>query len=124
MPSLTQAHAALAATSLLGFLVRGVWMMRGSPLLGRPWVKITPHVIDTLLLLSGIALVARYQLYPTQQPWLAAKLTALVAYIILGSLALRRGKTRAIRVCAFLSALAVFAYMLTVASTRAPFPLT
>ncbi len=119
---MTQAHAGLALISLVGFVIRGVWMMRGSPMLTRRWVRIAPHVIDTLLLLSGVALVIRYQIYPTEQSWLAAKLLALVVYIVVGSIALKRGRTRVIRVTAFFAALMVFAYMLAVANTRLVMP--
>ncbi len=117
-----QVHAGLALLSLLGFVIRGVWMMRGSPMLTRRWVKIAPHFIDTLLLLSGVTLVIHYRIYPTEQSWLAAKLLALVVYIVVGSIALKRGKTRVIRVTAFFAALMVFAYMLAVANTRLPMP--
>ena len=97
-------------------------MMRGSPMLARRWVRIAPHLIDTLLLLSGVTLVVHYRIYPTEQAWLAAKLLALVVYIVVGSIALKRGKTRAVRVTAFFAALIVFAYMLAVANTRLAMP--
>ena len=122
MLSMIQAHAGLALTSLVGFVIRGVWMMRGSPMLTRRWVKIAPHVIDTLLLLSGVTLVIHHQIYPTEKSWLAAKLLALVVYIVVGSIALKRGRTRVIRVTAFFAALMVFAYMLAVANTRLVMP--
>ena len=123
MVTMTQAHAALALVSLSGFVLRGVWMMRDSAMLTQRWVKVFPHVVDTLLLLSGIALVLQYRIYPNEQPWLAVKLTALVAYIVFGSIALKRGKTRVIRLTAFFAALAVFGYMLLVATTRSPLPM-
>ncbi len=123
MVTMTQAHAALALLSLSGFVLRGVWMMQGSTMLNRRWVKVSPHVVDTFLLLSGLALVLNYHIYPTEQPWLAGKLTALIAYVVLGSIALKRGKTRVIRMTAFVAALAVFGYMLLVATTRSPLPM-
>ncbi len=123
MVTLTQAHAALALLSLSGFVLRGVWMMQGSTMLAQRWVKVSPHVVDTFLLLSGLALVLNYHIYPNEQPWLAAKLTALIAYIVVGSIALKRGKTRVIRMTAFVAALAVFGYMLLVATTRSPLPM-
>ena len=117
-----QIHAGLALTSLVGFVIRGVWMMRGSPMLTRRWVRVAPHFVDTLLLLSGVALVFHYRVYPTEQSWLAAKLLALLVYIVVGSIALKRGKTRVIRVTSFFAALIVFAYMLAVANTRLAMP--
>ena len=97
-------------------------MLRNSSLLNRRWVRIAPHIVDALLLFSGIVMVVGFHLYPTSQPWLAVKLVALVAYIILGSIALKRGRTRAIRTAALLSSLAVFSYILAVALTHEPVP--
>ena len=93
-------------------------MLTGSDLLQRPWVKIGPHVVDTLLLVTGIWLVVQTYQYPWDHAWLAAKLVALVAYIVLGSIALRRGRTRAIRAAALVAALTVFGFMVAVAVTR------
>jgi uncharacterized membrane protein SirB2 len=76
------------------FLLRYLWMLRGSPLLQRRWVRILPHVNDTLLLVSGLAMALRLQQSPFTQTWLTAKLVALLAYILLGSIALKRGRTR------------------------------
>ena len=122
MTWLKQAHVLFALTSLVGFVLRGYWMIAGSPRLQRRWVQVAPHFVDTFLLLSGVWLVLASGLYPTQQPWLAAKLVALVFYIVLGSLALKRGKTRAIRLVAFVAALGAFAYISSAALTRQPLP--
>jgi uncharacterized membrane protein SirB2 len=115
---LKQLHVSFVAVSLVGFSVRGVWMLMDSDLLQRTWVKIAPHFIDTLLLVTGVWLVVQTYQYPWDHPWLAAKLVALVAYIVLGSIALRRGRTRGIRATALVGALAVFGYMVAVAVTR------
>jgi uncharacterized membrane protein SirB2 len=119
---LKQAHVVFALLSLSGFVLRGYWMMGEAAALQRRWVKIVPHVVDTLLLLSGIALIVSLGLYPTQQPWLAAKLVALLLYIVLGAVALRRGKTYKVRVGAFFGALVVFAYITAAAFTHQPLP--
>ena len=115
-------HVACVALSYAGFLVRGVWMMRGSPLLARRWVAIAPHVVDTLLLASAIGLAYLLRLNPLAQPWLAAKIVALVLYIVLGTIALKRGRTRAIRIGAWIAAQLVFLYIVAVALTRSPTP--
>ena len=52
------------------------------------------------------------------QPWLVAKLVALVVYVVLGSIALRRGRTQQIRAIAFVMALATFAYIVGVALSK------
>ena len=36
--------------------------------------------------------------YPATHAWLTAKVIGLLAYIVLGSLALKRGRTKAIRI--------------------------
>jgi uncharacterized membrane protein SirB2 len=119
---LKQLHLLTIAITLLLFVLRGIWMMAGSPRLQARWVRIVPHVNDTLLLASGIGLAAIIQQYPLVHGWLTAKLLALLAYIALGTVALRRGKTRAVRIAAWVAALVVFAYMLAVARAHDPFP--
>ncbi len=93
-------------------------MLMQSPLLQSRVAKVVPHIIDTLLLLSGIALAINLQQYPFTVGWLTAKLIALLAYIVFGSVALKRGKTRQQRIIAFIIALAFFAYLVMVALTR------
>lgn len=104
------------------FLLRGLWMMRESDLLRRRWVKVLPHIIDTLLLGSALIMVFLSRQYPFVQPWLTAKVLALLVYIVLGSVALKRGRTRAMRRWAFAAALATFAYIVAVALTRHAMP--
>ena len=111
-------HMSCAALSGSLFLLRGIWMLRGSPMLQRRWVKIAPHLIDTLLLASALAMVIWSAQYPFVQGWLTAKVLALIAYIVLGGIALKRGKTMAVRATAFAAALAVFAYIVLVAITK------
>ena len=61
-------------------------------MLQQRWVKIVPHVVDTLLLVSALTLVFWSDQYPFEQPWLTAKVLALIVYIALGTIALKRGK--------------------------------
>jgi uncharacterized membrane protein SirB2 len=81
-----------------------------------------PHLIDSLLLFSGIWMAVKLHLSPVNSPWLTAKLFVLVIYIALGFVALRRGRTRRVRTMAFVAALACFAYIGLVAHTRSAFP--
>lgn len=113
-------HMTCAALSLAFFVVRGAWMMRGSPLLARRWVRIAPHVVDTALLASAIALAAMIGNYPLTHAWLTAKVLGLVVYIALGTVALKRGRTLRVRIAAFAGALVVFAYIVSVAFTKSP----
>jgi uncharacterized membrane protein SirB2 len=120
--SLKHFHMGCAALSGTLFLLRGKWMLRASPLLQQKWVRIAPHVIDTLLLASAIGLAVWSHQYPGQQPWLTVKLVALLGYIVLGSIALKRGRTKGQRQAALVAALALFLYIGMVAVTKRPFP--
>lgn len=113
-------HVTAATLSLAFFLLRAWWSVREVPLLQRRWVKIAPHLIDTALLGLGVTLMVLLSAWPHQQPWLAAKLIALLGYIGLGTLAIKRGRTPAVRGVAALAAVATFAYMLGAAVTHSP----
>jgi uncharacterized membrane protein SirB2 len=117
-----QIHMASAAASFSLFLLRGLWMLGQSPRLRALWVRILPHLIDTLLLASAIALAVMSRQYPVEQHWLTAKVVALLLYIGLGMVALKRGRTRTIRTLAWLAALGVFVYIVSVAVSRNPLP--
>ena len=95
-------------------------MMRESPLLAHRAVKIVPHVVDTVLLASAIALAVMIGQYPFTASWLTAKLIGLIFYIALGTLALRRAPTRRGRVTAWIVAQLVFFYIVAVAVTKDP----
>ena len=111
-------HMACAALSGSLFVLRGIWMLSESAMLQRRWVRIAPHVVDTLLLASALILVIWSRQYPFVQNWLTAKIIALIVYIALGAIALKRGRNKTVRVCAFIAALAVFAYIGLVAMTK------
>jgi uncharacterized membrane protein SirB2 len=115
-------HVTCVALTFLSFTVRAHWMLRGSPLLSRRWVRIVPHGIDTILLLSGIALMFVVHQYPVTDNWLSAKLIGLVLYIGLGTVALKRGRKRSTRLAALAGAYAVFFYIVAVALSREPIP--
>ncbi|MEO8598984.1 MAG: SirB2 family protein [bacterium] len=116
--SIRHFHVTCAVLSGSLFLLRGFWMLRNSPTLQRRWVRIAPHVIDTLLLTSALVMVFWSGQYPFVQNWLTAKVIALVVYIGLGTVALKRGRTRTVRIGAFIGAVLVFAYIVGVALTR------
>ncbi|MBI3042571.1 MAG: SirB2 family protein [Betaproteobacteria bacterium] len=117
---LMQVHVACAVLSYAGFFTRGVWMIRDSPLLERRWVRIVPHVNDTILLAAAIALAVMLRQYPLVHGWLTAKVIGLVFYILLGMAALRPGRTKSARVAAWIGAQAAFLYIVAVAYTRNP----
>ncbi|MDH4134729.1 MAG: SirB2 family protein [Gammaproteobacteria bacterium] len=115
-------HMTCAALSLGGFVLRGIWMLRDSPLLRARLTRILPHINDTVLLGSALWLAFRIEQYPFVHGWLTAKVLALLAYIVLGSIALKRGKTKTVRAAAYVLALIAFLYIVGVALTRNPLP--
>src|SRR5690625_647029 len=88
-PIMKHLHMTLAFLTLFSFALRGIWMMRRSPLLHQRWVKIAPHIIDTLLLVTALILAGILRYNPGAHPWLMAKIIALVVYIVLGVIAFR-----------------------------------
>jgi uncharacterized membrane protein SirB2 len=120
--SVKHIHMACAAVSASLFLLRGIWMLRASKRLQQRWVRIAPHVVDTLLLASAITLAVWSGQYPFAQGWLTAKLFALLGYVALGTIALKRGRSRAARGAAFIGALALFAYIVAAAVTKHALP--
>ncbi len=113
-------HLTAVALTITGFVVRGILLFRDSPLMSTFWVKKLPHKIDTVLLLSGITLAWMTHQSPLEQPWLATKLLALLLYIGLGLVVFRFAKTGSIQLAAWLAAMAVFGFMVSVAMTKSP----
>ena len=120
MDILKAVHVGSAMLSITGFVLRGVWMLQGSPLLKARATRILPHVVDTLLLGSAIALTLRISQYPFVHAWLTAKVLALLVYIVLGSIALKYGRSRRVRALSYGMALGVFLYIVAVAIARSP----
>lgn len=120
-PILRQIHifAVLASGAL--FAARGL----GLNVLGWTWVMIPPlrygsYAIDTVLLLAAISLAVITSQYPFVDGWLTAKILLLVIYILLGSFALKRGRTRVVRIVCWCAAMLVFVFIIGVARTRDP----
>ncbi len=113
-------HVTCVVISGLGFFLRGILMLLDSPLQQRRMIRIVPHVNDSLLLAAAIALVVMSEQYPFVEGWVTAKVFGLVFYIILGSIALKAGRTKRVRLLAWLMALLVFGYIVSVALTKDP----
>ncbi|MCG6951561.1 MAG: SirB2 family protein [Betaproteobacteria bacterium] len=113
-------HVGCVVVSLAGFATRGALMLSGSRWLTARFVRIAPHVVDTLLLASALWLCWLLGQYPFVQGWLTAKVLGLLAYIGLGTLALRRGRTKPVRAAALAGAVLAAGYVVAVALTRDP----
>jgi len=113
-------HESAVALSITGFFLRG-----GAGLAGAAWVrgraaKTVPHVVDTVLLASAIALAWMLGITPFTAPWLMAKVIGLLAYIGLGVVALRPSNSRRVRAVAWVAALATAGWIVSVAITKNP----
>ena len=111
-------HVTCALLTLVSFCVRAVWMLRDSPMLRHGLPRALPHIIDTVLFLSGLTLAIRWYGAFQHQAWLMAKLAAVLIYIVCGMVALRPGTPGAVRATAFGAALLVFGWIVWVAHTR------
>ena len=111
-------HVTCVVLSATGFLLRGSWMISGNPLLQHRLTRVLPHIIDSTLLLSAITLAVMIEQYPFSAGWVTAKVVGLLAYILLGTLALKRGRTRQVRLVALAAAILVYAWIVSVALTK------
>lgn len=113
-------HVSSVILSYSLFLLRGVWLIQDSTNLRQRWIKILPHIIDTVLLTSAVFLAMTIQQNPLQDSWLTAKVAGLLLYIALGMVAMRLGKTRRTKIIAWVAAQCVFIYIVLVAITKSP----
>ncbi|WP_346795957.1 SirB2 family protein [Halomonas sp. Bachu 37] len=113
-------HMTTAALSITFFVLRAWWSVRESSLRHARWVKVLPHLIDTALLGLGVTLMVLLSVWPWQLPWLGAKLLALLAYIGIGTVAIKRGPTPRIRAGAAIVAVILFLYMVGAAVRHSP----
>jgi len=115
-------HVACAIATPILFSLRVLRTLRGrNPAEG--WLRVTPHVVDSVLLLAGIALAFIVRQYPFVNGWLTAKLVALIAYIVVGNFAVRRSRTPRGKLIAWAVGLALVLYIYAVAITKSPLPM-
>jgi len=119
-------HVSAVTVSFFGFAMRGLGALRNASWVRHPLARTLPHLVDTVLLLSAVGMLYIVRLSPWEQPWLRAKIVGLLVYIALGSLALRPALAgRALRLrqvsgSAWIGALVVFGYIVSVAVTKNP----
>lgn len=132
-------HISAVAISGTGFAARGLGALRGAAWVRSRAARTLPHLVDTVLLLSALGMLWSIRLSPWALPWLRAKIIGLVCYIGLGIVALRLLRSRAshlsyadraagtgsarsiaLPLVAWLLALLVFGYIVSVALTKNP----
>ena len=114
------AHVAGAILSGGLFILRGVLRARDAAVANAPAVRYLSYGMDTMLLGAAILLMLATNQYPFVDNWLTVKLLLLIVYVALGIVALKRGRTRTIRLGAFYAALAVYVYIIGVAFAHQP----
>jgi uncharacterized membrane protein SirB2 len=117
---LRHVHIACAVLTVTLFVLRGSLMIAESPWQRNVVLRYLPHAVDTVLLTTALMLTTVIRQYPFATGWLTMKVVLLVLYVVLGSIALKRGRTRAIRIAAFVAALLTVAFLLTVARAHDP----
>lgn len=111
-------HVGCVGLSALGFAARGAVAAFAHPSRLPRWARVVPHLVDTVLLGSALALAAISAQYPLLQPWLTAKVIGLLAYIQFGRMALSADRTPNDRKRAFGAALFCLAYVIGAAWHR------
>jgi uncharacterized membrane protein SirB2 len=117
---LRHAHIGCAILTIALFVLRGGLMLAESPRQGNVVLRYLPHVIDTVLLTTALMLATVIHQYPFSAGWVTMKVVLLVVYIVLGSIALKHGRTKRIRTAAFVAALLTIGFLVTVARTHHP----
>ncbi len=111
-------HVTCVVLSFVGFFIRGIWMLKDSKLLQQRWVKVSPQIVDTVLLVSAVTLAIQFRFSPMEQTWLMVKIIALLVYIGAGLIALRFGRNKSTRLYAWLFGLVIYLYIVSVALTK------
>jgi uncharacterized membrane protein SirB2 len=117
---LRHVHIGCAILTIALFVLRGGLMLAESTWQRSVVLRYLPHVVDTVLLTSALMLTTVIHQYPFSTGWVTMKVVLLVVYILLGSIALKRGRTKSIRVAALVAALATIGFLVTVARAHHP----
>ena len=113
-------HFTAIALSVVLFVLRFILSTMQSPILQKKWLKILPHIVDTLLLISAGTLCVLLKQYPFVDLWVTEKFLALAMYLFMVTLALKLGRTGFMRGVGFVGALSWIAYAGIVAVSKQP----
>ncbi|MBV1904447.1 MAG: SirB2 family protein [Pseudomonadales bacterium] len=116
-------HVLLAYITVMGFIARFFMHFACWSVARSRWLKVLPHLVDSLLLILGVSMAYQMGISPLGQDWLMAKLVGLLAYIVFGVMALR-GTNEKLRWIGFVAALASVCYIFAVACTKQIWPVT
>jgi uncharacterized membrane protein SirB2 len=119
-PQIKWAHVSCVVLSGGLFALRGVFAVTGSAYANHAILRRLSYAIDTILLAAALLLSSIIHQWPFVQPWLTTKVLLLPAYIALGLIAQRFGKTRPVRLACFAAALIVYSFIISVALRHDP----
>lgn len=120
LPQVRLLHVSCVIASGCLFLLRGLPLLAGSAPFDPLRLRRLSYAVDSLLLAAAITLMIGLHAWPTTQAWIAVKLLLVLAYIVLGSLALKRGRTPAIRRACFIVAVAIYLSIVAIARGHDP----
>ena len=108
----------VAACSVILFIIRFILLINNNKALNSKWLKITPHVIDTVLFTLGIIMVINLSLYPWHVSWISEKLLLVLAYIVMGYYTLKLARSTAKQFIGFLGAMGCIALIVLIATNK------
>ena len=113
-------HIAAVIASGALFALRGIAVQFGASWAMAAPLRYLSYTIDTVLLTAAMMLVTIVHQYPFVQGWLTVKVCLLVVYVVLGTFALKRGRTPRTRLTCFIAALGVYGFIASVAVEHHP----
>ena len=119
-PQIKAVHIAAVMASGLLFLLRGTAVQFGAAWAMAAPLRYLSYSIDTVLLTAALMLATVLHQYPFVHGWLTAKVLLLICYVVLGSFALKRGRTRAVRTWCWIAALLVYLFIASIARAHNP----
>jgi uncharacterized membrane protein SirB2 len=119
-PEIRNLHILTVILSGSLFALRGLSALAGARWPHAAPVRYLSYTIDTTLLTAALMLVSILPGAMFANGWLATKLVLVVVYVVLGVLAMKRGRTRGIRGGCYVAALLVFAAVFGIARMHHP----
>ena len=97
-------HLTIISLTFIFFIINFVLTMKGSDKVNNKILKIGPHILYTLFILTFIYLVSVINLYPFVNGWASSKLGGFVIYVLSITFALKWAKSMVWRIVGFISA--------------------
>lgn len=105
--------------SIVLFILRVRLLVIKSAELKKPTYRILPHINDSILLISAISLLVMGSIVPgNDNPWVIAKIIAMIIYILTGFYIFKSARSRQNIILMFIFALMIYAYIIHTALTK------